>query len=187
MVSQQLSDDHEAVSEALKQLLTALHNKDVEASHAKLDLFWARLAVHIRAEHLHLFPAVMSRLTEAQPIVEQLRTDHDFFMRELARAIGILRELPEIDETKLIAVGDAIREIEKRLVIHNEIEENQVYRWTSTILTEPEQTDLATRVNAELEIALHDSRRRSGPINTKCLAYRTIGNLSCSPWRRLPF
>jgi len=152
MVSQareRLLNDHHEVSDILQQLRTALHNKDVEASYSRLDLLWARLAVHIRAEHLHLFPAVMSRLTEAQSVVETLRTDHDFFMRELARAIGVLREFP--DEAKLAAVGESVREIEKRLATHNEIEENQIYHWASTILTEPEQTDLAARINAELE------------------------------------
>lgn len=153
---QRLSDDHHAVSEVLEQLLTALDSKDVETSHFRLDLLWARLAVHIRAEHLHLFPTVTSRVTEAQSIVETLRTDHDFFMRELAGAIGILRELPKTmtrasDEAKLAAVGDTIREIEKRLVTHNDIEENQIYRWSSTILTEPEQLELFARINAELE------------------------------------
>jgi hypothetical protein len=148
---QRLSDDHQAVSEVLKQLLTALHNKDVEVSYFKLDLLWARLAVHIRAEHLHLFPTLMSRLPEAESIVEKLRADHDFFMRELARAISFLRELPASDEAKLTAVGDIVREVEKRLATHNEIEENQIYRWAGTILTQPEQTDLAARINAELE------------------------------------
>ena len=144
---QRLSDDHNAVSEVLKQLLTALDNRDVPTSYARLDLLWARLAVHIRAEHLHLFPAVMNRLTEAQAVVDILRTDHDFFMRELARAIGVLRELPQ----QIGTVADTVREVEKRLATHNEIEENQIYHWASTILTEPEQTDLAARINAELE------------------------------------
>ena len=148
---QRLLDDHDAVSEVLKQLLTALDNNDVQTSYSKLDLLWARLAVHVRAEHLHLFPTMMSRLTEAQPVVENLRSDHDFFMRELARAIGVLRELPEHDEVKLDTVRETVREIEKRLATHNEIEENQIYQWASTILTEPEQTDLAARINAELE------------------------------------
>ena len=78
---QRLSDDHQAVNEVLKQLLTALDNNDVEASYAKLDLLWARLAVHIRAEHLHLFPTVINRLandsSEAQSLIEELRADHD--------------------------------------------------------------------------------------------------------------
>jgi hemerythrin-like domain-containing protein len=148
-----LSDDHHAVSEVLEQLLTALSNKDVETSYSLLDLLWARLAVHIRAEHLHLFPAVTNRLSEAQAIVEDLRADHDFFMHELARAIGILRELTNTagDEANLDAVCATVRTVEKRLATHNEIEENQIYRWASTILTQPEQLELLTQINTELE------------------------------------
>ena len=160
---EQLSNDHHAVSEVLQQLLTALDNKDVQTSYSKLDLLWARLAVHIRAEHLHLFPAVTSRLTrlpdvsEAQAIIETLRTDHDFFMREHARAIAILRELllqkiiTPSDEAKLAAVKKTVLEIEKRLATHNAIEESQIYRWSSIMLTEQEQSDLLARINAELE------------------------------------
>jgi len=150
---QRLSDDHDSVGEVLKQLLTALDDKDVPTIYAKLDLLWARLAVHIRAEHLHLFPAVTKHLAEAQAVVEDLRTDHDFFMRELARAIGILRELSgrTSDETKLAAVREAVVEIEKRLATHNDIEEKKVYRWSSTILTETERSELLARINVELE------------------------------------
>ncbi|HEX5603557.1 MAG TPA: hemerythrin domain-containing protein [Pyrinomonadaceae bacterium] len=144
-----LSDDHHAVSEVLEQLLTALENKDVQTSHSKLDLLWARLAVHIRAEHLHLFPAVTDRVAEAQAIVKSLRADHDFFMHELARAIGVLRKLP--DTTKLAAVAETVRQVADRLTTHNEIEENQIYRWSSTVLSESEQLELLARINAELE------------------------------------
>ena len=145
-----LSDDHEAVGEVLEQLLTALENKDVQTSHSRLDLLWARLAVHIRAEHLHLFPAVMSLgaksdLNEAQEIVKNLRADHDFFMHELARAIGILRE------NKLTGVAGIVGKVAERLATHNEIEENQIYRWSSTVLSESEQSELLARINAELE------------------------------------
>lgn len=155
---ERLSDDHSAVHEVLQQLVAALDNKDIQTSYSKLDLLWARLAVHIRAEHLHLFPAVINRSLdgagpdpgEAQATIEILRTDHDFFMRELARAIGILRESAN-DESKLAAVTGTVREIEKRLATHNEIEENQIYRWSSSILTEPEQLDLLARIDAELE------------------------------------
>lgn len=167
-VRQRLSDDHRAVDTVLKQLLTALENKDVEASYSKLDLLWARLAVHIRAEHLHLFPTLMDRLTgsirgdaapdlsEVQTAIGKLHADHDFFMYELARAVGSLRELPalresRVDEGTLNSVLDVVLEVKKRLEIHNETEENQVYRWASTILTEPEQAELAARINAELE------------------------------------
>ena len=165
---QRLSDDHRAVEKVLKQLLTALENKDVEVSYSKLDLLWARLAVHIRAEHLHLFPTLINRLTgsirvdaapdlsEVQTTIGELHADHDFFMHELARAVGILRELPPPRESREVEgtlnyVLDVVLEVEKRLTTHNETEENQVYRWASTILTEPEQIELAARINAELE------------------------------------
>jgi iron-sulfur cluster repair protein YtfE (RIC family) len=153
---QLLSDDHDAVHEVLQQLLTALNKNDVQTSHAKLDLLWARLAVHIRAEHLHLFPAIASESSEAQSIIDQLRADHNFFMHELAQAIGVIRELPpNLDnvryEAKWAAVADTVREIEKRLATHNEIEENQIYHLAGTILSEPAQMELSTRINAELE------------------------------------
>jgi hemerythrin superfamily protein len=151
-----MSDDHHAVSEILKQLLTALHNKDVEVSHFKLDLLWARLAVHIRAEHLHLFPAVVSEFAAAESIIVHLRADHDFFMRELARAIGVLRVLPKSiietsDNAKLATVSDTIREIERRLVSHDDIEEHQIYSLASTMLTTTEHMKLAKRIQTELE------------------------------------
>jgi len=131
---QLLADDHEAVGEVLQQLLTALNNNDLQASHAKLDLLWARLAVHIRAEHLHLFPAIAARVSEAGPVIENLCADHDFFMRELAQAIGVLRE------GSFTSVLDSVGEVEKRLASHNEIEEKQVYYWVGSVLTDSEQT-----------------------------------------------
>lgn len=166
--SQRLADDHVALDEGLRQLQTALDAGDVAASHARLDLFWARLAVHIRAEHLHLFPAVINRgnnlkadrsavptADEVRLAVERLRADHDFFMHELAQAIGILRDLRKTTDRRPVdeamrTVRDAVLEIEKRLVIHNELEENQIYRWTTTILNDQEQADLAEQVDAEL-------------------------------------
>jgi hypothetical protein len=171
---QRLSDDHRAVDEVLEQLLTALDDKDVEASYRNVDLLWARLAVHIRAEHLHLFPTLVNRLTgsmvgapdpdlsEAQTIIAKLRADHDFFMRELARAVGILRDLPLPldsikDQARWNSVVGIVLSVKTRLENHNEIEENQIYRWSDTILTKPEQIDLAARINAELEITQNQS------------------------------
>lgn len=157
---QLLSDDHRAVNAVLKQLLTALETRDVKASYSKLDLLWARLAVHIRAEHLHLFPTVTNRLapdsSRLQSVVEELRADHDFFMRELAHAVAILRELPaplesREDVGRLDAVLHAVLEVENRLAMHNETEEEEVYSRTGTILTELEQIELAARINAELD------------------------------------
>ncbi len=164
---QRLSDDHHEVGEILNRLRTAIDNKDVQTSYSFLDLLWARLAVHIRAEHLHLFPTVTTRLTDApdsvvpdlsevQAIIAHLRADHDFFMRELARAVAVCRELPPniteaADAAKFESVHNTVRAVEERLVTHNDIEESQVYRWSSTILTESEQLELLARTNAELE------------------------------------
>ena len=145
-----LSDDHHAVGEILDQLLPALNAREMPASLARLDLLWARLAVHIRAEHLHLFPAVITRMNEAQSVVDRLRSDHDFFMHELAQAIGILRESPQSDE-RWNAVSEAVRGVEERLVTHNELEETTIYPWATTMLTDSEQSDLVARINAELE------------------------------------
>lgn len=153
---QLLADDHRAVSDVLHQLLTALDTEDVPTTYAKLDLLWARLAVHIRAEHLHLFPAVGSKLNEASAVIATLREDHDFFMRELAQAIGVVRDLPDkitnpTDSAKLTVIGKTVREIEARLATHNELEEEQIYLWASTILSKSEQTELFNRINHELE------------------------------------
>jgi hypothetical protein len=135
-----VADEHAALDEVLSQLRKALDTGDVAVSHARLDLFWARLAVHIRAEHLNLFPAVINgllcssaeqtfslTLSEAQTSVERLRADHDFFMHGLAQAIGILRDLLKATDRHAVddgirTVRDAVLEIEKRLVIHNELE-----------------------------------------------------------------
>ncbi|HSE32827.1 MAG TPA: hypothetical protein VLA93_14735 [Pyrinomonadaceae bacterium] len=158
-----LADDHSAIDEVLQELKTALEFSDVETSHAKLDLFWARLAVHIRAEHLHLFPTVITAvrekeatglaLDEAEATVAQLCDDHNFFMHELAEAIQTIRgklsdKLMDLDGLK--KVQSAVLEIERRLVRHNELEENKVYRWAGIVLNEQEQVDLAKNIEREL-------------------------------------
>lgn len=166
--SQRLADDHSALDEVVMELRKALDNGDVAASHASLDLFWARLAVHIRAEHLHLFPAIingLSKLSDDEPVaptqndgqqaIELLRADHDFFMHQLALAIGLLRDLLKSTDSRAVDEGmrvarEAVLETEKRLMFHNELEETQIYRWAKAILSEQEQAELATLINAEL-------------------------------------
>lgn len=166
--SQRLADDHAALDEVMRQLQAALESGDIGSSHSLLDLFWARLAVHIRCEHLHVFPAVINALVNQQAdnaeelslsegnlAVEQLRADHDFFMHELAEAIRILRDLMNATDQSLVDEGvktvrGSVLQIERRLALHNEAEENKLYRWASKILTEQEQAVLAKRINAEL-------------------------------------
>ncbi len=49
----------------------------------KLDIFWARLAMHIRAEHLHLFPVTLKAL--------ESKDDPDY--KAAAKAIDQLHEI----------------------------------------------------------------------------------------------
>jgi hypothetical protein len=166
--SGRLADDHLAIDQVLKELKTALENGDVETSHAKLDLFWARLAVHIRAEHLHVFPAVVAGVRDKSPnergypdskqmevVVERLYDDHEFFMRELAAAIQIARKLGKSSDRRsdlesLKTIENTVTAIERRLENHNELEEKHVYFWTGIVLSEQKQRELATKVEQEL-------------------------------------
>ena len=155
-LSEQLISDHAALDKLLKQLQVALQRNDLETARTKLDLFWARLAVHIRAEHLHLFPAVLSKLgSEAQSVVAQLRQDHEFFMHGLGRAVEVMRQLLAISDQAIVkerlkSVENDILQIEQRLVKHNDIEENQVYHLATTLLNADEQARLAEHITREL-------------------------------------
>ena len=53
-----LEEDHESLAQLLAELDAELAEPNIARAFALIDLFWARLAVHIRAEHLHLFPAI---------------------------------------------------------------------------------------------------------------------------------
>jgi hypothetical protein len=166
-VSEQLITDHAALGEVLTELHTALQSGDLKNAFAKLDLFWARLAVHIRAEHLHLFPTVLRSLENAeveqvapslehaQAIIAELREDHDFFMHQLALAVEIMRESLTLSEQPIAPerknnVKRIVLEVEQRLIKHNELEEGQLYRWTTTLLNSEEQAKLANEVTTEL-------------------------------------
>lgn len=165
--SKRLVDDHLQLHRLLAQLRDALDQSDVQRTYAKLDLFWARLAVHIRAEHLHLFPSLLNlpqhgatdstpSLKEMQAVIKQLREDHDFFMHELSGAVLDVRALlnavdNQIVESELSHVLNTITQVEQRLERHDEIEEGQVYLWVSSLLNQKEQEALAVAINSELE------------------------------------
>jgi len=141
--TQRLADDHVALDELLKQLHAALDRDDVNAAFEKLDLFWAKLAVHIRAEHLHLFPCVLNGVVA---VIEQLREDHEFFMRQLASAIETIRAGQSLSH-----VRNLIPEIENRLALHNQVEETNVYHLATTVLKAAELEELSQRISSELE------------------------------------
>ena len=162
-----LGDDHESLAELLIQLDSAFKKTNAVRAFDLLDLFWARLAVHIRAENLHLFPAIATAATsfftgngnlptaeEAHNILLQLRSDHDFFMKELAQMIKAARELRECEgvarkETK--ELRQRLTEIRKRLETHNLLEEALVYTWPSLLLDQKSVAALRDSLRHELE------------------------------------
>ena len=162
-----LVDDHAEVDELLRGVMLAFDGGDAREVYAKLDYLWARLAVHIRAEHLHLFPTLLSAAEsegrasveptaeEVRESVERLREDHDLFMRGLAAAVNELRALAAPDVTagagRLPRIMENVSALASRLAEHNRLEEGQVYLWQSTLLDEDAREDLRVRMRRELE------------------------------------
>jgi len=165
-----LEEDHRSIADMIAQLCAVLESQDAERALTRLDLFWARLAVHIRAEHLCLFPALIEaarqrasvseedrpRFEEAQSAINRLRHDHDFFMVELARAVNSLRGVLSSQDEEAISeclrdVRERVNEIMARLAEHNQLEEEQVYRWPAVLLDSSRQANLAECARRELE------------------------------------
>lgn len=165
----QLAEDHEALDKLLTALLIALDERDAPTAFARLDLFWARLAMHIRGENLHLFPAILGALhgdtgksvdetsatAEAREAIAQLRSDHEFFMHELSGGIKVMRESGAAaggDSTsQLDDVQQMIATLRNRLEAHNKLEEDLVYRLPAKLLEPEEQTALEVQIRDELE------------------------------------
>jgi hypothetical protein len=164
-----LERDHEKLDGVLRALFLALDQGDQDESFARLDLLWARLAIHIRAEHLCLFPAILGSpqahlngtggepgLEEIQRAIGVLRSDHDFFMHELAKAINHMRALKGISDGNVIGecLGEArsiALSVKARLIAHNQLEERLVYGWIDVLLDKAERSSLDDRVRRELE------------------------------------
>lgn len=164
-----LADDHSELDSLLEELFAALDGDDVELIYQKLDLFWARLAMHIRAEHLHLFPAILGAiearaaenkslptLTTAQSTIEKLHNDHNFFMRELIATIKKMRVLRENKTAAYLSkqisdVRETIVSVSNRLKTHNELEETEVYLWADKLLDSADRFSLNELMKKEIE------------------------------------
>jgi hypothetical protein len=162
-----LEDDHESLGQLLTELDAEMAKPNIARAFELLDLFWARLAVHIRAEHLHLFPALTeapaSRFTgegglptfeEAQSILARLRSDHDVFMRELAlmmKAMGAMigNQLANVEEVE--DWRQRLAKIADRLEAHNLLEEHQAYTWPTLLFDQPKLAALLARIAHELK------------------------------------
>lgn len=166
-----LALDHSELGKMLDELFAAFEIGDVGRIYKHLDLFWARLAMHVRAEHLHLFPAVLgsvkanlqSREKNVPPfetvekVIENLKEDHNFFMRELSAAVKKMRELseggePEAEKSeKLKDTREKIIAVKNRLDAHNEIEETEIYLWADSLLPTAKRIALNEKMRKELE------------------------------------
>lgn len=164
-----LAHDHAEVDGLLRALLSAFDGGAARELFEKLDYLWARLAVHVRAEHLHLFPALLAAANETRDderegapappevgaMVERLREDHDFFMRELAVAVNAAKESAargdRLDREQLLEIKRRVLDVAARLVEHNRVEEEHIYRWPETLLGGTELDALRARVRRELE------------------------------------
>lgn len=135
-----------------------------------LDHFWARLAVHIRAENHCLFPAILNApsklfsnrggvpsFEEAKTIIAGLRSDHNFFMDELGKSVKMFRETiadaenPEHVLVQLAMIRERVDAVSQRLESHNSLEEDRVYQWPSLILSASDLKNLEAALRCELE------------------------------------
>ncbi len=161
-----LADDHSEIDTLIEDLLAALSERDQSKVFARLDLLWARLAVHIRAEHLCLFPSILEadfsiqgggpEHQEVQSAIDQLRLDHEFFMRELGAVVDTMRKHVNVSDHEVVSkqfreVRSSVIEIQLRLVKHNQLEEDHVYKWVNLLLGEAERSVLAARIRREIE------------------------------------
>jgi iron-sulfur cluster repair protein YtfE (RIC family) len=164
-----LADDHSELDRLIGDSIAALEKEDKLKAFERLDLLWAQLAVHIRAEHLCVFPSILNaprenftgrdgdaEYQEAQSAINQLRLDHEFFMSELGAAVNTIRNRETPSEHEAISkqlqdVRRSIVKIQSRLDQHNQLEENHVYKWVNVLLSDAERLALAARIRHELE------------------------------------
>lgn len=160
-----LTADHLELDTLFEQLFSALDKGDVAEIHQHLDFFWARLAIHIRAENLHLFPfilraarnhrkAEMPTLEVVEHTILTLDNDHSFFMRELGAAVKEVFEMrqniAQNTAKKISQLREKFTELRRRLQIHNALEESYAYRWAETF--NPAEIDvLEPKIQRELE------------------------------------
>ncbi len=162
-----LAHDHDDLDETLVELDRAIEAENLAGSFEFLDLFWGRLAVHIRAENVVLFPALLKAVEQAEnaagksavvtagemrQLVAELRHDHDFFMFELTALIKQLRTLlRENRKEGLAEIRDRLVPVRQRLEAHNALEETRAYHYAALLLNPDGQAALHQSIQRELE------------------------------------
>lgn len=162
-----LKTDHEVLDEMLNQLIIQLGKPDLPWAFETMDLFWGSLAIHIRAENICLFPAILNaprdrfgangvpKYEEARSIIEQLRNDHNFLMTQLGQSMKALRAIilhPEYSiGVTLAELRERIESVADRLREHDAVEEQKVYLWPRTLLDPDTLERLDAGVRTEIE------------------------------------
>ncbi|MCC6825914.1 MAG: hemerythrin domain-containing protein [Acidobacteria bacterium] len=153
-----LQADHGDLDRLLIEARSHADGGDPDELFVAVDWFWARLAMHIRAEHVHLFPAVSRKEKEEAAdgpiakLIERLRHDHDILMREIAKIMKGLREMmfedgrtvPDGTAERLFLIADLLKE-------HNAVEETEIYPLPAKILSEAEHQELLAAMKKELD------------------------------------
>jgi hemerythrin HHE cation binding domain-containing protein len=170
MLSELMERDHELLRDLLQKLESALQRRDAVTSFQLLDLFWTRLAVHIRAENVCLFPAILSApreifgrtmppFAEVETTIERLRVDHNFFMDQLSRAVKTMREFLAQSNTysrwkrtrQLNTIRARLQAVSTRLKAHDRLEEERVHEWPAITLNGADLRKLHDVVRHEIE------------------------------------
>lgn len=150
-----MESDHDHIDEILNGAFEAIEAGDGERLFACADMFWARLGMHIRAEHLYLFPALehasatpkdTSGKEEVETVLTELREDHNFFMRGMILVMKALRKNSKDSD----AVAEILKGIAERLAEHNETEETRVYGWADEVLNKKDRAALEERMLREI-------------------------------------
>lgn len=163
-----LTNDHVELGALLLELLNSLDEANADEAYARLDTLWARLAVHIRAENVQVFPDILRTLDAQRAAgrqdveqsamlrasIERLRSDHDVFMSELKDAVKAVRKVIDDRDGKQASVVlrsllHRLGTLERAFENHNR-EEDSVYPMAASVLDSAEMDDLMNRVRREL-------------------------------------
>ncbi len=160
-----LINDHESLNKLLLELMGLVRRSDFRWSFELLDLFCAQLAVHIRAENVCLFPAILNapnnRFTEAgleitalRETIEKLKHQHSMLTEELKKSASLMRELLDNVENGengglTDAMAKSLTAVGILLAEHQELEEREVCPAAKLVLDPAEFVRLEEAVEQE--------------------------------------
>lgn len=171
MLPENLDRDHKLMEDVLEDLAGILQRQDLNRAFELLDLFWTQLTVHIRAENVCLFPAILTAprssfsadrglpsYEEVKTTIDTLREDHRFFVEQISQALRQIRELtaqtgePQPDsESQLFEIRRRMITVANRLREHNRLELQRVYPWPELLLPAEEYELLKAVLTGEVE------------------------------------